>query len=63
MNEFEMEFINDLKRLKLKRQDVADSLGITMPTLKSKLVDPMRLTVGDIIELRKLNFNLNNLNL
>lgn len=53
MNEFEMEFINDLKRLGLKRQDVAEKLNITMPTLKSKLQDPMRLTVGDIVKLLK----------
>jgi hypothetical protein len=61
MNQFELEFINDLKRLGLKRKDVANSLGITMPTLKSKLKDPNRLTVRDISLLKNLKFELNNL--
>lgn len=63
MNQFELEFINDLKRLKLKRKDVANSLGITMPTLKSKLTDPNRLTVADISALKNLKFSLKQLEL
>tara|TARA_R110000782_G_scaffold65351_3_gene133111 strand:- start:1982 stop:2173 length:192 start_codon:yes stop_codon:yes gene_type:complete len=61
MNQFELEFINDLQRLKLKRMEVAEILGITMPTLKSKLKDPNKLTVGNIKALKKLNFKLYNL--
>lgn len=61
MNQLELEFINDLKRLGLKRKDVANSLGITMPTLKSKLKDPNRLTVADITALKKLQFSLKQL--
>lgn len=61
MNQFELEFINDLQRLKLKRLEVAEVLGITMPTLKSKLKDPNKLTVSNIKALKKLNFKLYNL--
>jgi len=61
MNQFELEFINDLQRLKLKRKQVAQILGVTMPTLKSKLKDPNRLTVKNIKELKNLKFSLINL--
>jgi hypothetical protein len=63
MNQFELEFINDLQKLGLKRKDVAKSLGITMPTLKSKLKDPNRLTVADITALKNLKFELKQLEL
>lgn len=61
MNSFEMEFINDMKRLQLKRYQVCELLGMTMPTLKSKLKSPDTLTVGEVIALKKLNFKLLNL--
>ena len=61
MNEFEMEFINDLKRLGLKRYEVADKLEMTMPTLKSKLKQPKKMTLRDVEVLQSLGFHLKNL--
>lgn len=61
MNEFEMEFINDLKRLGLKRYEVADKLEMTMPTLKSKLKQPNKMTLRDVEVLQSLGFQLKNL--
>ena len=37
MEQFEVGFINDLKRLGLTRQDVYNKLEVTQPTLKSRL--------------------------
>jgi len=61
MNEFEMEFINDLKRLKMKRFEVCSMLNITMPTLKAKLRSPNNWTIGEVKKLKKLEFNLKGL--
>ena len=61
MNEFEMDFINDLKRLGLKRYEVADKLEMTMPTLKSKLKQPNKMTLRDVEVLQSLGFQLKNL--
>ena len=58
MNKFEMQFVDDLKRLGYKRQDVADELEITITTLKSKLRDPKTFSVGQIIKLKQLKFKL-----
>lgn len=58
MNKFEMQFVDDLKRLGLKRQDVAQELEITITTLKSKLRNPKTFSIGQIIKLQQLNFKL-----
>lgn len=47
-----------LKEKGMLRRELANELGITMPTLKSKLDNPRRLTVGDIEKLRNLGFNI-----
>jgi transcriptional regulator with XRE-family HTH domain len=58
MNEFELGFQHQMNKLNLKRKDVADALGITMPTLKSKLRDPGKLTLKDVQKLQELSFNV-----
>lgn len=58
INEFEIEFIDDLRRLGLKKKDVADKLEMTMPTLNSKIQNPDTLTVKDLSNLKELEFNL-----
>jgi len=63
MNNLELEFINEIKRLGLRRLDVADHLGITYMTLKSKLQDPGRFTYAELVKLKQLKLNLNNLEL
>jgi len=63
MNQFELEFINDLKRLGLRRLDVANKLGYSYDTLKRKLQYPGRFTVTDIQKLKELNFKLSKLKL
>ena len=58
IKKFEIEFIDNLRRLGLRKQDVCDSLQMTMPTLNSKIKDPKKLTVKDIENLKKIKFNL-----
>jgi hypothetical protein len=59
MNKFEIEFETERRRLNLKKMEIADKLGITLPTLQSKILEPDRLTLKDIGNLKELNFNLN----
>lgn len=61
MKEFEIGFQHQMNQLDLKRKDVAEALGITMPTLKSKLRDPEKLTIKDLHKLQELKFNINQL--
>jgi hypothetical protein len=63
MNEFEIHFINEIKRLNIRKLDVLECLDITLPTLNSKIKEPGRFTVDDLNKLKKLNFNLKPLNL
>jgi len=61
MSEFELGFQHQMNTLNLKRKDVAEALGVTMPTLKAKLRNPEKLTVADVRILQEMNFNLNQL--
>lgn len=63
MNKFEVEFIDDLKRLGFTRQRISETLGITITTLKTKLRNPDSFSVGQIKQLRSTGFNLKNLDL
>mgnify|MGYP000137711460 CR=1 FL=1 len=63
MNNLELEFINEIKRLGLRRLDITDHLGFSYETLKRKLQDPGRFTVSDLQKLKELKLNLNNLEL
>jgi|11_taG_2_1085331.scaffolds.fasta_scaffold00292_21 hypothetical protein len=58
ISEFEIEFIDDLRRLGLKKKDVLEKLEMTLPTLNSKIQNPDTLTVKDIKNLIELEFNL-----
>ena len=58
---FEIHFRNELKRLGLKRYQICTILGCTMPTLKSKIENPGRLTVDDITKLKNSGFDVNRL--
>ena len=55
---FETHFKAELKRLNLKRYDVCKLLNCTMPTLKSRLQNPESFTVGELLILENVNFNL-----
>jgi len=63
MNKFEVEFIDDLKRLGFTRQRISETLGITITTLKTKLRNPDSFSVGQIKQLKSTGFNLKNLDL
>jgi|TARA_R110002110_G_scaffold222335_1_gene436328 hypothetical protein len=63
ISEFEIEFIDDLRRLGLKKKDVAEKLEMTMPTLNSKIQNPDTLTVKDLSNLKELEFNLETINI
>lgn len=51
-------FKEELKRLGLKRYDVAKELGITYPALKAKIRNPDRFTYRELKKLAKLEINL-----
>ena len=55
---FETHFKGEMKRLNLKRYDVCELLNCTMPTLKSRLKNPDTFTIGEIIILKKAEFDL-----
>tara|TARA_R110000823_G_scaffold309869_1_gene434424 strand:- start:16220 stop:16417 length:198 start_codon:yes stop_codon:yes gene_type:complete len=55
---FEQLFKAEMKRLNLKRYDVCKLLSCTMPTLKTRLQNPENFTIGEVILLKKTNFNL-----
>jgi len=55
---FEQKFKAEMKRLKLKRYDVCALLNCTMPTLKSRLKNPNTFTIGEVIKLKKSDFDL-----
>jgi len=63
ISEFEIEFIDDLRRLGLKKKDVAEKLEMTMPTLNSKIQNPDTLTIKDLSNLKELEFKLETLNI
>ena len=63
ISEFEIEFIDDLRRLGLKKKDVAEKLEMTMPTLNSKIQNPDTLTIKDLSNLQELEFKLETLNI
>ena len=63
INEFEIEFIDDLRRLSLLKKDVAEKLEITMPTLNSMIQNPETFTVKDLKNLNELEFKLETLNI
>ena len=58
---FEQKFKNEMKRLNLKRYDVCTLLSCTMPTLKSRLKNPMTFTIAEIIILQHNDFLLSGL--
>jgi len=55
--EFKRKFEQELTRLNMTKQDVINQLGITRPTLMSRLEKPNTLLLGEIKQLRKLGFN------
>lgn len=48
MTEYEFKFLNLLKERGKKKQDVAKLLGVTQPTLKSRLIDPDTFRIGEV---------------
>jgi hypothetical protein len=49
---------DQIKFKKLLKRDICKHLDITMPTLKSKLDDPKRLTILDVEKLRELELEI-----
>ena len=59
---FENFFKGEMKRLGLKRYEVCDILGCTMPTLKSRLQNPQNFTINELSILIDKGFNMSSLN-
>tara|TARA_R100000935_G_C2839097_1_gene169976 strand:- start:1023 stop:1220 length:198 start_codon:yes stop_codon:yes gene_type:complete len=53
---FEQKFKEEMKRLNLRRYEVCKLLSCTMPTLKSRLKNPMTFTISEIILLQNNDF-------
>jgi plasmid maintenance system antidote protein VapI len=58
VSEFEAEFIVSMHRLQMSKKQVAEKLKCTYPTLNSKIKDYRRITIGDLLVLRKMGFDL-----
>ena len=58
MTEFEIQFVEDLKRLELKRYEVCEKLGVSAPTLKARLKNPASLSIKEVQGLKNMGFNL-----
>lgn len=54
---FEIEFTSELRRLGLKKYEVAEHLNMTMPTLQTRILNPGKLKLDEIDGLRELKFN------
>jgi DNA-binding Xre family transcriptional regulator len=54
-----MDIKTQLKERKMLKRELADEMGITMPTLKKKLDEPRHLTIGEVEKLRQLGFIIN----
>ncbi len=61
MHEFRIEFLIQREQLGLKKKEIAEALGITAPTLQSKLRNPDKLTIDNFNILTGLGFNFDNL--
>ena len=54
----EQVFSQELKRLRFKRYEVAEELGISYPALKAKVKNPDRFTYRELKKLAELEINL-----
>lgn len=55
---FEINFRNDCKKLRYKKYQICKLLGITMPTLKTKIETPEKFTWREIIILENEDFEM-----
>jgi hypothetical protein len=59
--DFKNHFNSELKRLNLTRKMVCERLGVTIPTLRSRVNSPLSFTLNEISKLQSIGFNLNRL--
>lgn len=59
--DFKNHFNSELKRLNLTRKMVCERLGMTIPTLRSRVNSPLSFTLNEISKLQSIGFNLNRL--
>lgn len=52
-----LEFKLQHLRLGLTKPEIAEGLGISLPTLNSRIKDPQRFTINNLLKLKKLGFN------
>lgn len=56
-NNLEKEWKFQSLRLDLSNQEISKGLGISLPTLYSRIKDPQRFTINNLKKLKKLGFN------
>jgi transcriptional regulator with XRE-family HTH domain len=54
MTEIHFKFINLIKDKKITKKEIARRLGVTMPTLNSRLENPTSFKLGEIHKLRTI---------
>jgi hypothetical protein len=59
MNEFEFEFVNECKRLGFKKSEVVEQMGVSQPTLDSRLKNPTKFKRSELSKLIDLGFVMN----
>ncbi|MAI42092.1 MAG: hypothetical protein CMP95_06515 [Gammaproteobacteria bacterium] len=58
MTPFEAEFTLRRMRMNLTKQMVASHLSCTVATLNTKIKDYKRITIGDLIKLKTMGFDI-----
>ena len=58
MTEFEFEFVNECKRLGFRKSDVAEGLGVSQPTLHSRLKDATTFKRSELSKMIDLGFQM-----
>ena len=57
--EFEFEFVNECKRLGFKKSEVVEQMGVSQPTLDSRLKNPTKFKRSELSKLIDLGFVMN----
>ena len=58
MKPFQIQFTSELRRLGLKKYEVANHLNMTMPTLQTRILNPGSFKLDEIEGLKELKFEL-----
>lgn len=59
MSEVEFYFKRELKKANVQASDIAEDLGVSMPTLKSKIANPNKIDLRTLSVMKKRGIDIN----